>query len=223
MTLRLLFPYTCRECGQEYWEVGYWRDAEYCPACSVKQWSKEQERKKDLRRRATEAREKYGLDLDKYPDEIPEEVRRELNPRNAGRKPVKYESEYCEILVERAAEGKTEAEFAAEIKVTQALLTYWTNNHKKFKEARETANELRLAWFERTYRDAMLTKIPCVSSMMIRMAAAKYGWHERTESVVSGGGEIPVVRIVQRDEDFPTETIEPSKEQMQEAGLGAEA
>jgi len=224
MIQRLLVPLTCGNCGNTYSETGYWQDAIYCPACSVSMQRQEDERKRELVRRAAEIAEKYGLDLDKYPDEIPEEIRRELNPKNAGRKTVKYDSAYCELLIEQAAEGKSEAEFAAGIKVTQALLQYWTAHHTKFKKAREIANELREAWFEKHYRFGMLQKISCVPSMMIRFASAKYGWGDKSEQVLSGGGsEIPVVKIVERDAGFPSETLDPTKEQMQAAGLEGQA
>jgi len=217
---RLLVPITCKNCDSSYSETGYWQDALYCPACSMTMRRQEEERKKELVRKAAEIAEKHGLDFDQYPNEIPEEIRRELNPKNAGRKSVKYNSAYCELLVEQAAEGKTEAEFAAGIKVTQALLQYWTARHPNFKKARETASELREAWFYKHYRFGMLGKIPCVPSMMIRYGAAKYGWGDKSEQVLSGGGsEIPVVKIVERDASFPTETLDPTKEQIQAAGL----
>ena len=220
MIQRLLTPLLCDECGNEYYETGYWHDGQYCFSCSTAKRRQEEERKKELARKAFEITEKYGIDLSKYPDDIPEEIRQEINSRNAGRKPVKYETEYCEILIEEAAEGKTEAEFAARINISQSLLTYWTEKHERFKKAREIANEIREAWFEKNYRFAMLSKIECVPSMMIRFGAAKYGWGDKTESLIKGsGGEIPVVRIVDRDAGFPTETLEPSPQQKAAEGL----
>jgi len=222
MMQRLLYPRTCEDCGAEYKEVGYWGDGHYCLSCSLTMRRREDERKKDLARHAAEIAEKYGLDLDVYAEELPIEIRKIINPKNAGRKAVKWNSSYCELLVGSAAEGKSEAEFAAEVNIAQSLIQAWTEAHPKFKQARETANELRMAYFERTFRDAMLGSIPCVPSMMIRYMAAKYGWGDKNESVVSAGsGEIPVVKIVERDAAFPEETLEPSKEQVQAAGLGA--
>jgi ribosome-binding protein aMBF1 (putative translation factor) len=181
---------------------------------------REEERKKALARQAAEIAEKYALDLEQYSEELPEEIRRELNPKNAGRKAVKWNSAYCEMLVERAAEGKSEAEFAAEINVAQSLIQNWTEKHPNFKKAREIANELRIAWFERCFRDAMLGKIICVPVMMNRYASAKLGWTDKSEVGISKGGrEIPVVRIVDRDSGFPTETQAPDAEQAAAAGV----
>jgi hypothetical protein len=65
----------------------------------------------------------------------------------------------------------------------------------------------------------MLGQIPVNAAMMNRYASAKLGWGDKSESVVTGGGgEIPVVRIVDRDAGFPQETREPSKEQRDAAG-----
>jgi hypothetical protein len=181
MIQKMLMPRVCEECGNEYWEAGYWGDGRYCLPCSLNMKRREEDRKKDLARQAAEIAEKYGLDLELYAEELPEEIRRELNPKNAGRKSVKWNSAYCEMLVERAAEGKTEAEFAAEINVSQSLIQYWTEKHPNFKVARERANEMRLAWLERSFREAMLGKIACVPSMMNRYVAAKLGWTERAK------------------------------------------
>ena len=220
----LLAANTCSECGSDYRVVGYWRDNMYCPSCSAHKLRQEEQRKKRLASRAAKIREKYGLDFSKYPSRLPEEILRELNPKNAGRKETKWDECYCELLVESAAEGKTEAEFAAQIQISQGLINHWTEEHPNFKAARETANELREACFERTYRDAMLGKIPCVPNMLIRYMAAKYGWRDKSESVISGsGGEIPVVQIVKQAKDFPSETLAPTKEQVQAAGLEGQA
>jgi hypothetical protein len=221
MTQLLLAPLVCAKCGNEYYETGYWHDGEYCPACSIEARFAEEERRKGLARMAAEIAERRGLDLGALPDDLPEDIRKELNPRNAGRREVKYESAYCELLVDQAAEGKTEAEFAAGIGVAQSLLQYWTEKHPRFRKAREIAGEQREAWIEKHYRLAMLRRIECNPSMMIRYGAAKLGWGDRSETALVGnGGEIPVVRIVERDADFPQETLKPTADQIADMEAG---
>ena len=81
------------------------------------------------------------------------------------------------------------------------------------------ANEIRQAHFEAHYRLAMLAKINCVPSMMIRLGAARYGLNDAQETThKGGGGEIPVVKIVERDAGFPSEKLPPTKEQQAAAG-----
>ena len=219
MMQKMLMPLHCECCGNDYYEVGYWGDSHYCILCSVSMRRQEEEQRKELARQAAETAEKLGLNLDQYANELPEEIRALLNPRNAGRKAVKYRQEYCEMLIAEAAEGKTESEFAAEIGISQGLISEWSEKRERFRVSREIANELRQAWFERTFRDAMAAKIPCVPNMMIRYGAAKFGWGDKAETVHSGGGEIPVVKLVLHDTGFPTETKEPSAAQAAEAGL----
>jgi DNA-directed RNA polymerase subunit RPC12/RpoP len=219
----LLTPLNCVKCGRQYSETGYWRDEVLCPACSINERRLEDEKKEDLRRKAAEIQEKYGLDFSKYPEDLDAGVREMLNPRNAGRKARKFQAEYCELLVEMAGEGKQEVEFAARIKVSQSLLTEWTERHPRFKIAREVANEVRAAWLHKYYRLGMLGKIDVNASMMIRMAAHLLGMGDKSESAVKvSGGEIPVVKIVERDAGFPAETLEPSAGQAAEAGQGNE-
>ena len=214
MYQRLLMPLKCTACKNEYYETGYWHDGELCPACSTNLLRQEDERKKEVAREVAKISEKYGLDLGEYPGELPEEIRQKFNPRNAGRKPVKWEDALCELLVDRAAEGKVEAEFAAEMHVSQAMIQHWTEVHPRFKAAREVANQLREAWFEKHYRLGMLGKIEVVPSMMIRLGAARYGLSDKSETTLTGPkGEIPVVKMVERDSSFPSETLEPTAEQ----------
>ena len=144
-----LINFECENCGRRYNELGHWRDGQFCPLCSANLKQHEEDRKKELRKKAAEIRDKFGLDFDQYPSDLPEDVKQELNPKGAGRKMSKYCDEYCELIVEDASEGKSEAEFAARVKVTQAALLKWTETHPRFKAARERANELRNAWIER--------------------------------------------------------------------------
>ena len=219
---RLLMPLKCQKCKKQYWEVGYWRDSDFCLECSMKIRQEEKKRKEKLAQQAAAIAEKYHLDLDQYSEYLPEELRKELNPRNAGRKEVKWDSGYCALLIERAAEGKTESEFAAEIGISQALVNYWTVNHPNFKQARETANELREAWLERSFREAMLGKIDCVPSLLLRYTAVKLGWGDKSDTTPKGGGEIPVVKLVLAGKDFPAETLQPTAEQIAEEQAEAE-
>ena len=224
MLQRMLIPRKCQNCRRDYYEVGYWGDDRYCLRCSIERRRLDEDEKKETARVAAEIAKKYNLDLKKFSDDLPEELRRHLNPKNAGRKAVKYRAELCEMLVDRAAEGKSEAEFAAEIGISQSLITYWTETRPRFKAAREAAEELRQAWLIRFFRDAMTTKVPCVSSLLLRAVEVHLGWGAKSETAIKGaGGEIPVVKIVERDAGFPSEKLEPTAEQLAEAGLDKES
>ena len=213
-----LYPQVCTHCGNEYYTFNYWGDGRYCLPCSIHMRREEEENRRELAKQAADIAEKHGLDLDQYANELPEDVRRYLNPKNAGRKAVKYRPEFCEMLVAAAAEGKTEVEFAVQIGISQSLISHWTETHPRFKQAREIANDYRQARFEKEYRDAMLCRIDCVPTLMARAASAKWGWGDKSETVLVAG-EIPVVKIVERDAGFPSEQLEPTAGQLAEAGL----
>ena len=219
MLQRMLMPLKCKNCGNDYYDAGYWGDNRYCLPCSIHMRRAEAEERKETAKKAAEVAEKYGLDLDQFENELPAEIRQHMNPKNAGRKSVKYRPEYCEMLIAQAAEGKSEAEFASGVGISQSLITHWTETRPRFKYAREIANEQRDAWLLNFYRNAMTTRVPCVPSLLLRMVTVKLGWGEKNETTVKGGGEIPVVKIVERDAGFPSETLSPTAEQIAEAGL----
>jgi len=217
---KLLMPLKCEHCKQEYYDQGYWADARYCLSCSMDIRREEQQKKKELIQKARNIANSYQLDLDKYANELPDELRRQLNPKNAGRKTVKYQPGYCELLVEMASEGKSESEFAAAVGIAQSTITYWTEHHDRFKQAREVASENYSAWLQNFYRLAMAKKVDCQPGLLLRMVKVKLGWSDKDEAAVKGaGGEIPVVQLVYRDKNFPSEKLEPTPEQLAEAGL----
>jgi len=220
MLQKLLMPLKCKHCGQKYYEQGYWGDGRYCLKCSGDMRREELKEKEELAEKAKKFARSSGLDLDQYANELPEEVRRLLNPKNAGRKPVKYRPEFCELLVEMASEGKSEAEFAAAVGISQPLITHWTETRPRFKQAREIAGEVYRAWLENFYRNAMTNNVPCQPSLLLRLTKVKLGWTDRDEGAGKGpSGEIPVVVNAYHDKNFPSETVQPTPEQMAEAGL----
>jgi len=217
---KLLIPLTCEKCNQKYHEQGYMGDGRYCPKCAEAARQEEIQKNKELAEKAKRFARSAGLALDKYANDLPEEVRKILNPKNAGRKTVKYRPELCELLVEMAQEGKSETEFAAAVGIAQSTITNWTENHPRFKAAREIAAENYRAWLENFYRLAMTNKAPCQPGLLLRMVKVKLGWSDRAEDAGKGpSGEIPVVVNVYHDKNFPSETVQPTPEQMAEAGL----
>jgi len=210
----LLHPLKCTMCQNDYYESGYWHDGYYCPACSVSMQKKSEEerlkKKEALIQRAKEIREEFGVNFDAYPDNLPDEVMAELNPKKSGRKTYKYEPEYCELLVEMANEGKTESEFAARINVTPRMVKQWADRYPKFSFARELADTYRQAWFEQHYRLGMFNKIDCNPYMFMRYGMARHGLSDRSDAAVNISGMMPIVKLVQHDSKFPTITQEPS-------------
>jgi uncharacterized Zn finger protein (UPF0148 family) len=198
----LIIPLTCDHCGSDYYEQGYAGDTHYCPACATRFSQADKERRRALKERALAIDTQFELDLDSVPDSVPRET-------NAGRKTVKYESAYGELLVEAASNGESEYEFAARINVSRPCLNKWAKIHPRFAAARKIADDTRKAWLARNYRLAMMDKIPCQNNMMIKLASWYFGWTEKTEQQVQLGGQMGIFKLADESAAFPTETLAP--------------
>jgi hypothetical protein len=74
----------------------------------------------------------------------------------AGR-PSKYDSRYCEMLVEHMSGGASITSFAAEIDVSRSTITEWADNHPEFSVAVTRGKAKCAAWWERVARNNALT------------------------------------------------------------------
>ncbi len=69
-----------------------------------------------------------------------------LPARKRGR-PSRYNSAYCDRVLELAAEGCGRAEIAAALQVTVKTLNAWAKAYEEFREALSRAKELEYAWW----------------------------------------------------------------------------
>ena len=69
-----------------------------------------------------------------------------LPARRRGR-PSRYNSAYCDRVLELAAEGCCKAEIAAALQVSVPTLNAWTKTYEEFREAMNRAKELEYAWW----------------------------------------------------------------------------
>ena len=67
-----------------------------------------------------------------------------LPARRRGR-PSRYNSAYCDRVLELAAEGCCKAEIAAALHVSVKTLNAWTKTYEEFREAMNRAKELEYA------------------------------------------------------------------------------
>jgi len=63
-------------------------------------------------------------------------------------RPSMYDPEFCEIVLELGAEGKSKAQIAARLGINRDTLNEWTKIHPEFSVAVKNAQELALAWWE---------------------------------------------------------------------------
>lgn len=121
--------------------------------------------------------------------------------RPVGR-PSKYKPEYCERVLEMAAEGMSMAEYAAEFGIDRATLYHWGEEHPEFLTALTRAKSLEQAWWEREARLGVRSK-DFNANLWYRCAASRFrdDYTERKVTEVSGpqGGAIKTESVTKID------------------------
>ena len=69
----------------------------------------------------------------------------------AGR-PTKYQSSYCDLVIEHMTDGASLTSFAAEIGVARSSINEWMEQNPEFSEAVKIAKAKCSAWWERLGR-----------------------------------------------------------------------
>ena len=121
--------------------------------------------------------------------------------RPVGR-PSKYKPEYCERILEMAAEGAGMAEYAAEFGIDRTTLFDWRDSHEEFSTALTRAKILEQAWFEREARMNMRNK-EFNSNLWYRSVLSRFrdDYAEKRITEVSGpdGGAIKTESVTKID------------------------
>lgn len=190
----LLVPLICSKCGNSYYEVGHWGDFRYCEDCSKKVHA--------------DINERFSVDLSLISEKEAEEERQKKNPKGAGRKGKKYREAYGEMMIEAASQGESEIEFACQINVDRKTIIKWAEAHPRFAAAREIAMQEYEAWYEKNLKLAMFGRIPVVPSLFTWFAKNKLAWKEKSEEAITVGGEMPIIKVVDKSSDFPTEIVQ---------------
>lgn len=63
-------------------------------------------------------------------------------------RPSLYDPEFCDLVLDLGAEGKSKAQIAARLGINRDTLNEWTKKHPEFSVAVKNAQELALAWWE---------------------------------------------------------------------------
>lgn len=137
--------------------------------------------------------------------------------RPVGR-PSKYKPEFCERILEMAAEGMSFAEYAAEFGVDRASMYRWSEEHEDFRTALTRAKILEQSWFEREARLNMRNK-EFNANLWYRCAASRFrdDYTERKMTEVSGpgGGAIKTETVAKID----TRTLDENQREILRAAL----
>ena len=75
----------------------------------------------------------------------------------SGGRPTKYETKYCQQLVDHMATGASATSFAAFIEVDRSTITEWSNVHPQFSLALSRGKAKCGAWWEKVGRQVATT------------------------------------------------------------------
>jgi transposase len=121
--------------------------------------------------------------------------------RPVGR-PSKYKPEFCERVLEMAAEGCSWAEYAAEFGIDRTTLYDWAASHEEFSTALTRAKALEQAWWEREARLGVRSK-EFNANLWGKSVAARFrdDYTERKVTEVTGadGGAIKTETVARID------------------------
>ena len=76
---------------------------------------------------------------------LPAHLKPEARPEG---RPSEYRPEYCELVLERMAQGISLTGFAGSIRVARATVYEWIARHREFSDAVARARAARVLWWE---------------------------------------------------------------------------
>lgn len=129
---------------------------------------------------------------------------RKATQMGARGRPSKYDSKYCEQLIEHCSQGKTIRTFAYDIGVNQDTLYEWSSKHPDFSEALNKGHETWQKWCEQELLSAYRKEKDVNTTVLIFLAKTKGGYQEKQNIELSGkdGGPIVTARIDLSDEQL---------------------
>jgi hypothetical protein len=97
-------------------------------------------------------------------------------------RPTKYKPEYCEMLIEHMKQGMMFETFAPEIGVHRDTLYEWCKVHKEFSDAKKTAIDHNLLFYDKMAIAAMSGKIKNFNATTyIFNMKNRHHWRDRHE------------------------------------------
>lgn len=127
--------------------------------------------------------------------------------RRMGRPPIEYKKEYCQIVIDRMAEGKSFESCGAVIGVCRVTLYNWSNKYPDFLNAWQLGKVLALKWWEDLQQRGAAGECPGFNSAAAKHAMAtrfrEYGYGEQVEQSIHHSGRIqmPAVTFVVSNDD----------------------
>ena len=143
--------------------------------------------------------------------------------REPGR-PTKYDTAYCEQVVQCCAEGGTLTDFAAEIDVARSTINVWADQHTEFSEALSRAKAKMAAWWGKRAREVAQSGGTGAQGSIIQFALKNLApdeWSDTVKQEISGpdGGPLRVGRAADGDIESRLAALPAEQRQAIESGL----
>lgn len=108
-------------------------------------------------------------------------------------RPSLYKPEYCQLVLDMGAEGKTVVQMAVAIDVTRATIYEWADVHPEFSDALTRARNRAQAWWEEAGQNNLATQ-QFNGNLYNKIVASRfrddYGDKQSIEHTGANGGPI---------------------------------
>jgi len=96
-------------------------------------------------------------------------------------RPTDYLPEYCDLLVQRAAEGASLTEFCAEVGICRQTLHNWKDRHSEFLDAYTRAGIVGQAYWEKWLRTEGMMDSKANAPLVKLYFANRFGWSDKQD------------------------------------------
>jgi len=115
-------------------------------------------------------------------------------------RPTLYKPEYCELLENHLAQGKSYLAFGAEINVTRETLYEWERVHEEFSDSKKRGILKSLKVWENRLEDGLLGKIPgfntTLAIFLMKCRFGNMGYRERDVVEVEHSGAVIAPTVI---------------------------
>lgn len=97
-------------------------------------------------------------------------------------KPTKYKAEYCQLLIDHLAEGKSIEAFPAVIHVNRDTIYEWFKKHREFLDAKNMGLAHARLLFDKITMNAIMGKVPGFNATAwVFTMKNRFGWRDKVE------------------------------------------
>lgn len=115
-------------------------------------------------------------------------------------RPTEYKPEYCQMLIEHMASGKSFESFAAKLDTHRAVLYQWEHAQQDFADAKKIGSEKMLQFYEDAGIEGMYAA-RFHDAVWIFMMKNRFKWTDKIE--LSGSDSAPIKLIYDPDKPVP--------------------